>query len=396
MTRVLIVDTHPVQYRAPIYQQLAGYDDLSLTVAYYNDASVRGYLDVEFQQEVKWNIPLLSGYTYQVLLPGREDTRDTFWGFRGIVVGKVLSQHKPDLVIVHSVNHWVGIRFALAARARGIACWLRVETQDEAFVRRSRLKQFVRSFGYRLIYSLFNGAFCFGELNRKHLVAHGFRPSQLVMTRFSTVDKAAGLSEAQKRARCEALRERLGIEKDSMVVAAFGKLIPKKDPETVIKACIELAASTKGNITCLLVGSGALEAELRDRYRDRPGIRLVFTGFINQEEIGDYYLASDVVVLASRREGEVWGLVCNEALQAGCALAMSEAVGAAAEFGHRERCGVFPIGDVAALAVLLQKLCGFKREYGWAQGFMTDYSTQSAADGLASVAQMVGRGTRLA
>ncbi|TRL39170.1 glycosyltransferase family 4 protein [Rhizobium straminoryzae] len=391
MTQVLIIDTHPVQYRAPIYQDLARYDGVSLTVAYYNDASVRGYRDVEFQREVKWNMPLLSGYSHEVLLPGREDTRDTFWGFKGIEVGKVLSKHKPDLVIIHSVNHWVGIRFALAARLRGIACWLRVETQDEAFIRRSSLKQTVRSLGYRAIYSLFNGAFCFGELNRRHLVAHGFKPSQLVMTRFSTVDKAAGLSATEKSTRARALRERLGISAESVVVAAFGKLIPKKDPETVIKACIALAATTGRDVTCLLVGSGALEEDLRSRYAQAPGIRLVLTGFINQDEIGDYYLASDVVVLASRREGEVWGLVCNEALQAGCALAMSEAVGAAPEFGHRERCGIFAIGDVAALTTLLQKLCLFERDYNWASGFMQDYSTEAAASGLASVARLVRR-----
>jgi glycosyltransferase involved in cell wall biosynthesis len=401
VTKVLIIDTHPVQYRAPIYADMAQAHDVSLVVAYYNDASVQGYLDVEFQKEIKWNTPLLSGYAYEVLLPGRKDTRDGFFGFKGINVLALLRRHKPDLVIVHSVNHLVGIRFGLVARLLGIRCWLRVETQDEAFVRRSGMKQNLRKLIYRSVYSLFDGAFCFGKLNRQHLLAHGFRPQQLVTTHFSTVDKDQGLSEDDKQSRRDTLRHRLGISPDRLVVGVFGKLISKKDPETVMKACLQMAQRLKREVTCILVGSGALEADLVERYGNAAQVRFVFAGFVNQEEIGDYYLAADVVVLASRREGEVWGLVCNEALQAGCALAMSEAVGAAAEFGELERCGIFPTGDVGALVDLLVRLAAFPRDFNWCRPFMEDYSTEAAARNMLTVArksrqhgQIEGQGLR--
>ena len=62
-----------------------------------------------------------------------------------------------------------------------------------------------------------------------------------------------------------------------------------------------------------------------------------FAGFVNQTEIPQYYAAADILVLPSRRAGETWGLVVNEALQAGCAVVMTRAVGCHREFGARGR-----------------------------------------------------------
>jgi glycosyltransferase involved in cell wall biosynthesis len=91
-----------------------------------------------------------------------------------------------------------------------------------------------------------------------------------------------------------------------------------------------------------------------------------------------------MVVLPSRREGETWGLVVNEALQAGCAVAVSDAVGCAVEFGQWERVRVVPQGNAEALARALEQLAVFPRKFNWAREGMNSYSTERAAEGLAA------------
>jgi glycosyltransferase involved in cell wall biosynthesis len=81
---------------------------------------------------------------------------------------------------------------------------------------------------------------------------------------------------------------------------------------------------------------------------------------VNQSELGANYLAADVLVLPSRRMGETWGLVVNEALHAGCGVIMTDAVGCYREFGSWERVRVISEGDANACAGALAEISGFR------------------------------------
>ena len=127
----------------------------------------------------------------------------------------------------------------------------------------------------------------------------------------------------------------------------------------------------------MIVGSGEMEAELRTN-----GQAAIFTGFVNQSELADYYLAADIVVLPSRRMGETWGLVVNEALQAGCAVVVSDAVGCAEEFNTWERVRVFPAGDAVQLAQHIISLSRLPRDFDWCRPRLGEYSIESVARAL--------------
>jgi glycosyltransferase involved in cell wall biosynthesis len=82
--------------------------------------------------------------------------------------------------------------------------------------------------------------------------------------------------------------------------------------------------------------------------------------------------------------GETWGLVVNEALQAGCNVVVSDAVGCSADFGGWPRVRVIPEGSSAALAVALESLMSFPRDFHWAEDGLQAYSIESAAQALAN------------
>ena len=56
----LIIETHPIQYRAPIYQRLACILKGNIHVAYASDFSVRGGHDPGFNLSFAWDNDLLS------------------------------------------------------------------------------------------------------------------------------------------------------------------------------------------------------------------------------------------------------------------------------------------------------------------------------------------------
>src|SRR5438270_10292769 len=60
--RVGFINTHPIQYFAPLYADLNRAEDLSVTALYLSDFSVRGATDQGFGQTVKWDVDLLGGY----------------------------------------------------------------------------------------------------------------------------------------------------------------------------------------------------------------------------------------------------------------------------------------------------------------------------------------------
>jgi glycosyltransferase involved in cell wall biosynthesis len=141
------------------------------------------------------------------------------------------------------------------------------------------------------------------------------------------------------------MRVRLGLAPDTVCVGFFGKLIPKKDPELLLRMGAAMSSDEKRRTTFLFVGSGELEGKLR-AMADACGLEALFAGFVNQKEIPGYYLATDIVMLPSRRMGETWGLVVNEALAAGCRVIVTDAVGCHAEFKTLRTVRVIPVGGV--------------------------------------------------
>jgi glycosyltransferase involved in cell wall biosynthesis len=80
-----------------------------------------------------------------------------------------------------------------------------------------------------------------------------------------------------------------------------------------------------------------------------------FIGFRNQSELPGLYDLCDVFVLPSEREP--WGLVVNEAMNAGKPVVVSDRVGAGPDLVEEGVNGfVYPAGDVAALADRLRRL----------------------------------------
>jgi hypothetical protein len=65
--RVAHLVSHPVQYYAPLYRELARRDAIDLTVFFYSAATIAAYHDPGFGRTVRWDRELLDGYPRAVL-----------------------------------------------------------------------------------------------------------------------------------------------------------------------------------------------------------------------------------------------------------------------------------------------------------------------------------------
>ena len=344
--RLLIFDSHPVQYKAPVYREIAKHLGDDLRVIYATDCTLRGHHDAGFGCKVTWDVPLLAGYPHEILNCEKGEPLKGFFSLQSWAVFRLIREFRPTLILLSQMTYLYDIQVLLSAWMLGVPVYFRVETQDEAN-ERTAWRSFVRGIAFRGVYAWLSGAFWIGRLNRAHLVAHGFGSKPLIWAPYCVDGELMTLTDGEADARRVAMRGQLGLSPDTVCVGFFGKLIPKKDPELLLRMGAAMNAEEKRRTTFLFVGSGELEIKLC-AMANACGLKALFAGFVNQKIIPDYYLATDIVMLPSRRMGETWGLVVNEALAAGCRVIVSDAVGCHAEFKALPTVRVIPVGSVDA------------------------------------------------
>ena len=63
MSGLAVIETHPIQYHAPVYRALQQDFGIGVTAIYGSDFSVVGHHDPEFGSSFAWDTDLLSGYS---------------------------------------------------------------------------------------------------------------------------------------------------------------------------------------------------------------------------------------------------------------------------------------------------------------------------------------------
>ena len=384
--KILVFDSHPVQYRVPIWQKLHLLIGNALHVAYASDCSVIGHQDSGFGEKIKWDEPLLSGYGNTILSCESGIPLSSWKSLTGKGVSMIIDQVKPDYILLTGLNYKFDLVAYIEATKRKVPLWLRCETQDEA-TDRNIVKSIIRKIIYKFLYRGFDQFFYIGELNKKHYLNHGVDIKKLTPALYGTVNRYEDMpTELKEKIRNE-LRSKSEISNIDLVIGFSGKFIDKKNPDILFDFLERMPTDLLKKLVIYFVGSGPLEISLKLRANEilcKYGVKTIFTGFVNQTKIGEHYLAMDILILPSRKMGETWGLVANEALQAGCSVIVSQAVGCSANFKSLDRFEVIPVEDKDELADKIIRLSKFKREFDWARSFLESYSIESTVNSFSN------------
>lgn len=378
--KLLILASHPVQYHAPVFRgvsRLLAESGHECVVVYLSDFSVQGYVDSEFSTAFSWDEPLLEEYQYKVLNQNNKKQPYSFFDLKAPGWSKILEQESPDRLLVTTLNYQGAVRATIQSKLFNIPCTLRVETNDEA-VFRSKLKGMGRTLVYKKLYALFDSAIAIGTLNKQHLVRHGFHSDKVGMAYYCVPNRLCN-SLHQKLELRQAWRQKLGFNDGHFVLLFCGKLIPKKNPDLLLHALSQLPVSQREKVGLLYVGSGELEEHLKTIAASMEATRVHFAGFKNQLELAPYYLAADLLVLPSSRQGETWGLVVNEALQAGLPCIVTTAVGCSADFASFPDFQVIPEPDAMLLANAVRNIVGIPRDFERYSLLMQEFSLENCS-----------------
>lgn len=344
-----IVTSHPIQYQAPLWRELARTGKIPFEVWFLTPHAVKPSLDRDFGTTFAWDVDLLSGFPHRFLEVEPGWRLDRFGGVRlRESWGRLLRAHQVTALWVEGWRFrtlWTAVR---AARQLGIPVWLRGENNDLAA--ESLAKRLWKHTALRWYFSQVSRFLYIGTPNRRFYRRLGVDERRMAPAPYC-VDVA----------RFRAAADRLGPERPSIRAAwniapearcllFCAKLIGKKRPSDVLAGAERAAASTGFPIHLLWVGDGQLGAEIEAAAKRQTHVRSTFAGFVNQSEIPRAYTAADLLVLASDA-GETWGLVVNEALASGLPAVASDRCGCAEDLVRTQGPGrVFPCGDINGLA----------------------------------------------
>ena len=348
--RLAAVTSHPVQYQAPLFQRLAAYPSVDLTVFYGDDRSVAGEIDDGFGIPVQWDRPLLEGYRSIFLTRNASASGVMKRLIADARIIQRLRRERFDAVFIHSYATRLALFAYLGALASGTPVLLR--TESERLRPRRQWTEALKELVLRPLLALTSAVLVIGSANRRFYEHYGVPRTRRFFTPYS-VDNDYFLAQAD--AVSASRRERRhahGWTDDVIVVGFSGKLIPLKRVEDLIDA-VAILQREGFRTGLLIVGDGPSRDALEERAR---GLRwTTFAGFQNQSELAAWYGCMDVFVLPSR--SETWGLVLNEAMLFRLPVIASSMVGAGDDLiGQGKNGYTFDVGDVRGLADHLRRL----------------------------------------
>ena len=353
-TRIAVLNSHPIQYFAPLYAYLNAAPDLDVTALYLSDFSIRGGRDVGFGQDVKWDLDLLAGYR-SVFLGGAARRREPrgFWSLIAPQVWNELRSGRYDVLWLHGHNYAANHIALIAAKTAGLTVFMRGETH--LGLPCSSMKSMLRRPAMGALYRSCDRLLAIGSANAAYYRAMGVPDRKIFLLPYSVDNdrfvQAASLTDDQRAA----VRQRYNVPPDRPSVLYAAKFTKRKRPLDLLEAARRLKLEMHRPFTVIMAGSGELEKELRAFCAEYGLENIVFTDFINQSDLPGLYAASDIFVLPS--ENEAWGLAVNEAMCASLPAVVSREVGCVADLVRDGVNGYTPAtGDVAGLAYALQRL----------------------------------------
>lgn len=355
--RILLVASHPVQYSAPVFRQMAQHPQCDILVAYCTLHGSEFSLDPEFGVAFKWDVPLLDGYKWtHIPNLARNPGSGRFWGLLNFGMWRLLRDGNFDAVVLYTgyvcATFWITMAAAKAAKVAILfgADASRLDARDGQSWK-LRLKAWLWPRLFRLADVVIVPSSQAAVLMR----SLGIPTNRVALTPY-VVDNDWWVCQADRVNR-RTVRTVWNIPSFASVVLFCAKLQPWKRPIDLLQA---FAQANIPDAYLVFAGDGPLRGEI-GKMAHVLGIadKVRILGFVNQSKLPETYCASDLLVLPS--DYDHFAVVVNEAMLCGCAVAASDKVGARYDLIEDGKTGfIFPSGDIDAIARTMKTALGHR------------------------------------
>jgi glycosyltransferase involved in cell wall biosynthesis len=318
LKKLAIISSHPIQYNAPVFKLLAERGNIRLKVFYTWEKSKDGIFDIKFNQNIKWDIPLLEGYDYQFVK--NVSTNQGTHHFKGMInpdLNNEIEAWGAVAVLIYGWNfhsHFKAMKYfkgKIPVFFRGDSTILN---------NRPGIKTLLRRIWLTYVYRFVDYAFYVGTNNKKYYLKYGLKEKQLIFAPHAVDNERFADNNEEYEKKAKQWRLQLGIKEDDLVFLFAGKFEAIKNPEIFIKAAKKIS---NNKIKFILAGDGILTDNLKFDAKDCKNI--VFLPFQNQSMMPILYRLGDIYVITSR--SETWGLALNESMACGRAVLVSDTTG---------------------------------------------------------------------
>lgn len=386
-----IIETHPVQYRAPLYRLIQKKFHIPIIAIYGSDFSVNGYYDEEFDSTFAWDTDLLTGYNYVFLSRVKNGGARCLKEVSGRGIRNILMGIKPKVVMITGYSPFFHQVAFFETYRLGYPIIFRAETTT-FYQRNGFLINYFRTYILKWMYSKCSILLYTGKRSYQHFKRIGCPEEKMIFSPYS-VDNSSFQSDERYRFQLRySKRKELGISEKDIVILFSGKLSQKKNPLLILYAVKNMPRYLREQFFIVFLGDGQLKEGIRRFARVTPQVRIHITGFKNQTELSPYYHMADLLVLPSLYP-ERWGLVVNEALMHGLPCIVSDNVGCAPDLVENGVTGyIFDSNSIDSLMCAILKgrfLINRLDIKERCRDKVSDYSIVNSARGIAQAFNIV-------
>lgn len=354
--RVLAVATHPVQYMAPVFRRMANHPSFDLHVAYCTLRGAEAADDPEFGANIKWDVPLLDGYSWSHVF-NRGSGTESFFGLCNLGFWRLIRGGKFDAVLCFTgyrrATFWIALiaaKFSKTAFLFGADAIALASRDGRAW------KIILKKLLWPRLFRFADQVIVPSSRSLDLMLSLGLPSERVTLTPYS-VDNEWWIQQSSRVDRTAA-RALWGASPNHAVILFCAKLQPWKRPVDLLRA---FAKADIQNALLLFVGEGPLRPQLESEAASLGvASRVCFLGFVNQSQLPAIYTSVDLMVLPS--EYEPFAVVVNEAMCCASPVVASDRVGAAHDLvAPVAPQFIFPCGDVNALAHILKNALADRR-----------------------------------
>ena len=118
MIKIAIINSHPIQYFAPLYKELNKKNEIDITALYLSDLNLKPSVDPGFKQEIKWDVDMLDGYNYKFVGKYQINRPNGFWSLIVPQIWKEIRQSEYDVIWLHGYNFAAYLVAFIAAKSK--------------------------------------------------------------------------------------------------------------------------------------------------------------------------------------------------------------------------------------------------------------------------------------